>query len=258
MDDFIKQVTRQAGKFIAQQYGHVGVAYTKRNVADVVTEADVASNRMLADAIRKKFPAHGIVSEEQPEWQTDAEYLWIIDPLDGTRNFASGVPLFGVMVALARDGVLESAAIHDPISDRLYFARRGQGATCNGKPIRCSTRTEWGYSYGCGGASLGAGKADIMGRLIRSAVDAPFWMNLLGSCAVCAMCVAEGRRDWWVSLSGGVWDYAAGALLLQEAGCTVTNLKGAPWTIADREMAVAPPALHAELLRRIEVGGPSR
>lgn len=252
MEKFIQTITRQAGQLVAGKFGRVGVAYTKRNVADVVTEADIASNRLIADAIRKRFAAHGVISEEQPESNPGAEYVWIIDPLDGTRNFSTGTPLFGVMVALARGGVLELAAIHDPVNDRLYFAQRGGGASMNGKPIHCSPRQEWAYSYGCSGASFTSSKVDGMSRLIAASAHESFWLNSFGSCAVSAMYVADGRRDWYISLGGSIWDYAAAALLLAEAGCTVTNLKGEPWTLDDKRLLAAPTALHAKLLSIVQ------
>jgi len=248
MEKFIQEITRQAGQLVAEQFGHVGVSFTKKNAADVVTEADLASNRLIADSIRQRFPTHGIISEEQPESNTDAEYVWIADPLDGTRNFSTCTPLFGVMVAVARHGVLEMAAIHDPINDRLYFAQAGRGATANGNPIRCSTQQVWPYSYGCTGASVIASKVSGLVGLIKSAAREPFWINQFGSAAVGAMYVADGRRDWGISFGGSIWDYAAGVLLMQEAGCVVTNLKGEPWTLQDRQLVAANPHLHAHLL----------
>lgn len=216
-----------------------------------MTAVDVVANRLIADTIRTKFPTHGIISEEQPESNADAEYVWIVDPLDGTRNFSTGTPLFGVMVAMARRGVLELAAIHDPVHDTLYFAERGRGASVNGKSIHCSECQEWAYSYGCSGASITKGKVSNLRSLVDSAASEPFWLNQFGSCAVSAMYTADGRRDWYVSLGGSVWDYAASALLLAEAGCVVTNLQGQPWTTSDQQLVAAPPALHYELLRRI-------
>lgn len=246
---FTADITRQASRLVSRRFGNTGVKYAKENPADVVTEADLAANRLLVSAIKKKFPSHGIVSEEQSDWQNDAEYLWLVDPLDGTRNFSKGTPLFGVMVAVARNGVLQHAAIADPPNGKLYAASRGRGATCNGKPVQCAATTSWVYSYGCTGAGLRAAKLPALQRLIASAATEPFWLSMFGSAAVTAMYVADGRRDWAFSRSaGGVWDYAAGALLMQEAGCTVTDMDGKPWTLASTSQVAAVSALHAKLL----------
>ncbi|MDO8559747.1 MAG: inositol monophosphatase family protein [bacterium] len=246
---FTADITRQASRLVSRRFGRSGVKYTKENRADVVTEADLAANRLLVQAIKKKFPSHGIVSEEQPDWQKDAEYLWLVDPLDGTRNFSTGTPLFGVMVAVAKNGVLQHAAIADPPNGKLYLAHRGRGATCNGKPVHCAATKDWVYSYGCTGAGLRANKLASLQRLIASAAREPLWLSMFGSAAVAAMYVADGRRDWAFSRSsGGVWDYAAGVLLMEEAGCTVTDMDGKPWTLASTSLVAAVPALHAKLL----------
>lgn len=248
MDQFIQNLARRAGAIVMQHFGAARVAYTKQNSADVVTAADVAANRLITAAIQRRYPRHGIISEEADAVAGDGEYVWIIDPLDGTRNFSTKTPLFGVMIGVARHGVMELAAIAEPCHRRVYVARRGRGAWCNGRRIHCAKTRAWAYSYGCIGAHLQAGKLSKIRRLINSAAREPLWVNAFGSAAVSAMYVADGRRDWYVSLGANVWDFAAGALLLAEAGCRVTNLRGEPWRLADRQLAAAPPALHATLL----------
>ena len=111
MEKFLKQIIRVAGKEILNKWGKVGVKYTKKDATDVVTEADLVANKIILAAIGKKFPTHGIISEEMPEQRHGAEYTWVIDPLDGTRNFSRGASLFGVMIAVARAG-LQSDLIH--------------------------------------------------------------------------------------------------------------------------------------------------
>lgn len=251
MEQFLRDITQRAGELAFQHFGRAAVRFTKANPADVVTDADLAINKLLGDEIVRAYPTHGIISEEQPELKPDAEYVWIVDPLDGTRNFATRTPLFGVIVALAHRGELELAAIAIPTEHQMYFAKRGGGAFCNGKAIRCSATTAWAYSYGCCGSSQRADKVEPLVRLIRSAADEPFWLSMFGSVAAIAAYVADGRRDWFASFGGAVWDYAGPALLMREAGCIVTNLRGEPWTLADRQMMAAPPALHGELIRRI-------
>lgn len=252
---FIQTITRRAGSVVLRHFGRARVRYTKHNVADVVTQVDLAANRLLVTAIRLRYPTHGIISEEQGEHHPDAEYVWIIDPLDGTRNFSTGTPLFGVIVALARRRELQLAAIAVPFERRLYFARRGRGAFCNGRRIRCSGTRRWAYSYGSCGSSLRPDQVAPLVRLIRSAAEQPFWLSMFGAAAVVATYVADGRRDWLVSFGGGIWDYAGSALLMREAGCAVTNLQGRPWTLRDTTLVAATPALHRKLLA---VVGPSR
>lgn len=251
MEQFIRDITQRAGDLTLEHFGHATVRFSKANPADVVTDADLAVSRLLSQEIARAYPQHGIISEEQPEVTPDAEYVWIIDPVDGTRNFASGTPQFGVIVAVARRGELEISAIALPAERLLYHARRGGGAFRNGERIACSRTQRWTYSYGCCGSSLRADKVEPLSRLIRSAAQEPYWLSMLGSTAVSGCYVADGRRDWWVSFGGAVWDYAGLVLLMREAGCVVTNLQGEPWRLADRQLMAAPPALHGELLRRI-------
>lgn len=252
--EFMVRLVRQAGAIARKRFGTPGTIATKRHIGDVVTEVDHQINRLIVKRIRAAYPDHGVVSEEQDEYRADAEFLWIVDPLDGTRNFATGTPLFGVMIAFARRGVVQCSVIYEPMNERLYVARRGHGATLNGRRIHCSKTRAWEYSYGCGSAAQDGSKFRRIQPLLLSSAREPFAMNAFGCIAVSAAHVADGRRDWLVSIEASVWDYAAPALLLQESGCVVTNFAGKPWTLNDREFIVANPHLHKKLLRLFRPG----
>lgn len=248
MEEFIAQLIRQAGQEVRQRFGRVA-ATQKTDASDVVTEADTVANQLIVDGIRSKYPAAGFISEELGEERTDASEVWIIDPVDGTLNFSTGTPMFAVMIGLARDGVMELSAIYQPMTDELYLAQRGKGATKNGQRIHCSTKTEWAHSYGCSGAKWTEGRAPIMAKLAAATKDGPFWLSGFGSLGISSMYTADGRRDWYITGGAMLWDYAAPSLLLSEAGCTLTNLKGEPWTLyRDLEMVAANAALHRKLL----------
>jgi len=251
MQKFIKEITYQAGQIILEKFGKVGVKYTKSDATDVVTEADLAANDYLVEQINSKYPEHGIISEERGESKTDAEYVWIIDPLDGTRNYSLGTPLFGVMVGLARKGEMVMGAICDPTHDQLFFAEKDQGAYLNDKKIRCSDIREWERSYGMGFANINEKTAKISSKLIEAASKEPFWMNSFGATAIATMQVASGRRDWCMSLHDTIWDDAAPAIILQEAGCIVSEHEGKPWTLKSKGMIAANPHLHKKLLEII-------
>jgi len=255
METFIKQITREAGDAILKKFGKIGVKYTKKDATDVVTEADLISNKILISAIKKRYPTHAILSEETGEHQNGAEYCWIIDPLDGTRNFTTRVPMFGVLVGLARNGRMEMATIYNPCTDELFFAQRGKGAFLNGKRTYCSKHRTWADSYGLVSSNL-SGKRNpvILRNLLKNSRKEKIWVSMIGSSAVSALYQADGRRDWRVSIGGGLWDYASPALILKEAGCVVTNLKGEPWSIKDREFLAANRYLHPRLLRIVSKG----
>ncbi len=251
METFIKQITQKAGDAILKKFGKIGVKYTKENATDVVTEADLISNKIIIDAIKKKYPTHGIISEETGEYQRDAEYCWIIDPLDGTRNFSTKTPMFGVMIGLARNGEMELATIYNPCTNELLFAKKGKGAFLSGKKIHCSEHKTWKDSWGLATVSISEKNLPHMQKLLNYSKKEKFWMNALGSSAISTIYQADGRRDWRISADGGVWDYASPALILKEAGCVVTNLKGEPWTIQDQGFLVANKYLHPTLLKII-------
>jgi len=248
MQQFMEELVRQAGAIARVRFGNPGAITLKRNAGDLVTEVDRQINNLVVEKIRAAYPDHGILSEEQSAYRAEAEYLWIVDPLDGTRNFATGTPLFGVMIGFAQRGILQRAVVYDPMFDQLYAAHRGHGATRNGLPIHCSATRTWAHSYGCGSASQDVNKLRRVKPLLLSVAKEPFSMNAFGSMAISAAHVADGRRDWIVSIEAAMWDYAAPALLLEESGCIVTNFHGKPWTLNDRELVAANPHLHPHLL----------
>lgn len=250
----MRQLVRRVGAIARKRFGTPGVITIKRHIGDVVTDVDRLINRLIVRKIRAAYPSHGIISEEQGEYGRGAEYQWIVDPLDGTRNFATGTPMFGVMIAFARRGVVQRSVIYDPMNERLYAARRGRGATLNGRRIRCSKTAHWMYSYGGMSAAQDGSKLRRVKPLLLSAAREPFAMNAFGCIAITAAHVADGRRDWLVSIEAAVWDYAAPALLLQESGCVVTNFRGQPWTLNDRELVAANPHLHKKLLSILHRG----
>lgn len=251
MQDFIKEIAREAGNIVLQKFGKIGVKYTKRDDTDVVTEADVASNELLVGRIKDRFPSHGIISEEQPEFQQDADYVWIVDPLDGTRNYSTHTPLFAVLVGLAHQGKMQLATIFDPLHDEMFFAERGKGAALNGQPIVCSKRAELKHSFGCLNTHWSVNRIDWLKKVIHASETSDFWTSGFGSVAVSTAFVAAGRRDWYCGFGSFLWDYAATSLVLSESGCTVTNAAGEPWQIGHRELVAANPALHPTILKML-------
>lgn len=249
MEEFIKNITREAGLAVLEKFKKVGIAYTKTNISDVVTEADLVSNKIIVEAIKTKYPEHGIISEEIPAEGIDREYVWIIDPLDGTRNFATKTPLFGVMVALTKNKVVQMSVIFDPVHDEFFFAKFGKGAFLNGERIHCSETKEWEHSFGCANASLSPNKVAYFNAIAAIAKDKSFWMSGFGSVATASTYVADARRDWYCSSGSKVWDYAPAALMMSEAGCVVTNFRGEPWTLSDTNIVSANKYLHPQLLK---------
>lgn len=239
IDRFMTTTVRRAGKLSLSIFGKAKLAYTKQNITDVVTQGDLQIEKMVLKMIRHRFPDHGVLSEEGHGIARGGEYQWILDPIDGTRNFLTGTPLYGVMLALARRGKVIRSAVLLPYFDELYFARSGQGATCNGKKIRCATTANWQFSYGCMTVNFIDDKAAMASAFLQKASRQPVWISGFGSIAVNAAYVASGRRDWTASLDGNTWDYAPTSLLLHEAGCRVTDRYGKPWQIGSKGIIAA-------------------
>ena len=250
MDNFIKKITRQAGDLIIKKYRKVGVKYTKANPADIVTEADLIANKFLVREIKKKYPEHGMISEELGEEKTKAEFIWIIDPLDGTRNFATQTPIWCTMVALLKRKQIILSAVYDPIHNEFFYAKKGKGAYLNNKRIRCSRKKDLNYSYGDITVFNNAKVNKLRRPLLELSKKISFHTSSTGSFGISSTTVASGRRDWMVRGVGPkIWDFAPNTLILAESGCKVTNLKGAPWQISHKDMLAANPVLHKKLLK---------
>src|SRR3990167_7584472 len=249
MDKFIQRIAREAGVVVLKRFRKDGVHYTKSHERwDVVTKADLLSEKIIMTAIQKKYPSHGIISEESGRINEKAEYVWIIDPIDGTLNYSSGVPMFGVMVCLVHKGKVILSAINLPATGEFFFAKAGKGAYLNGKRIYCSKGRNLKSSFGMHGTTLAPRTIQFLRNVVKYAKGNHILLGSFASPAN-ACYVASGQRDWIVSLSGQVWDFAPEYLIVKEAGCKVTDTKGKPWKLGQLEMVAANPTLHKELLK---------
>lgn len=250
MDKFMQRIVKEAGKAVLKRYGKDGVHYSKSEHAyDVVTKADLLSERIMISAIRKKYPKHGILSEEAGEINKGAEYRWIIDPIDGTMNFAASVPLFGVMVCLERENRVVLSAIYLPVTGELFFAEEGKGAYLNGKRIHCSNARALDASSGCGFVGSRKRTLQFVKRLLGAIRGEKLFFNSFGCISVNSCYVACGRKDWEVSLYGEIHDFAPTYLILKESGCAATDCNGKPWRIGCNELVAANPIMHKQLLK---------
>ncbi len=253
MRTYIQRLCEEAAALTAKEYGSTDVLYTKSSARDVVTRADLAAHRHCLERIASAYPGHAILSEEnETGHDVSGDDLWVIDPLDGSLNFSTRTPLFGTMIAYVRKGEVVLAAICLPILQESYVAEKGAGAFLNGTRIRRSGKTDWAESYGCGIAKHTPSHRPIFERLDADVAHEPFWMNGLGSTAVSAAWTASGRREWCLMTARPAWDTAAPVLLLQEAGCVVTDMHGAPWKYGSQGILAANEALHPKLVQTMK------
>lgn len=188
-----------------------------------VTAADVETNRHLVDAIAARFPDHGVVSEELETRYGGERVAWVIDPIDGTSNFTAGLPYWCVSVAVLVDGYPALAVVDAPAVDARYEAEQGAGATRNGEPIRVSARVDW---TDAANRHIPVMLTTTTARRARGNVRLN--ARVMGSAALDLCAVAEGVAACAVSLVPKVWDVAAGALLVTEAGGAFVTLDGPP------------------------------
>ncbi len=251
MDQFIETTTKEAGGKLLEMFGTAKVLGAKNGVMDIVTEADVASQEILVSAIKSTYPDHGIVSEESAAYQTDADYVWYLDPLDGTKNFSTGVQLFGINLAVTYKNKLKYAAIYLPALNDFCWAEAGRGTYLNGKKVTCSEKQNWTGIYGLGSVQFSPKTLKFQQALDELSGHSA-WTSAVACTAVSGIWMAAGKRDWYVSTLNTSWDHAAPALVAQEAGCVVTDFKGAAWQPGTDGLVVANKYLHPKLLELVQ------
>ncbi|HEX9021007.1 MAG TPA: inositol monophosphatase family protein [Nitrospirota bacterium] len=216
---------------------------------NLVTEMDTRSERAVVETLLAAFPGHGILAEEETRIQNGSAFTWIIDPLDGTTNYAHAYPCFSVSIALEREGELILGVVYDPMRDELFSAQKGQGAFLNGKPIRVSgtdvlikSLLATGFPYD----RKESGKNNL--QSFHDLLMASQEVRRDGSAALDLCSVASGRFDGFWELKLKPWDVAAGSLVVREAGGTVSNFSGDRFGIHGNEIAASNGRIHGQML----------
>jgi myo-inositol-1(or 4)-monophosphatase len=251
----LERLARKSGEILRNGYGREHQVNFK-HVIDLVTEVDHQSEEYLLGEIKHLFPGHQIVSEEIGLVPGRAADQWYVDPLDGTVNYAHGIPFFCVSIAYAHNGIVTLGAVYDPMRDELFSAERGQGAWCNGLKLQASSVTEFqrallvtGFPYDAW--TTKQDNLENFGHFARITQG----VRRLGSAALDLCYVAAGRFDGYWELTLNAWDLAAGALIALEAGATVTNLHGQSELLAPPcSLLAASPSLHPQMLEILNKG----
>jgi myo-inositol-1(or 4)-monophosphatase len=222
----LERMARQAGKILHDSYekDHE-VSY--KGVIDLVTDVDHASEACILGEIRRQFPSHSILSEEAGGLDGHKEYQWLVDPIDGTVNYAHGVPFFSVSIAFAHKGQVTLGAVFDPMRDEMFSAERGRGAQLNGRRLKVTDASELMRSLLVTGFPYDAwtserNNLEYFGKFARLTQG----VRRLGSAALDLCYIGAGRLDGYWELSLKPWDLAAGGLIAEEAGARVTTLQG--------------------------------
>jgi myo-inositol-1(or 4)-monophosphatase len=228
---------------------------SKATINDLVTEADHASEKAIFKVIQQNHPDHFILSEETGSMPTQSNIKWIIDPIDGTINFANGIPICCVSIGVEENGEMIMGAVYNPFMNELFFAEKGKGAFLNDQPIKVSSKndlltsclvTGFPYQY----LDTENGPLQIFEKLIRKSIP----VRRLGSAALDLCWTAAGRFDGFYEHKLQAWDSAAGFLMVQEAGGRVTDLKGEKYNPYQPGIIASNGQIHDQLLNLLKGG----
>lgn len=267
MEDRILEVaieaSKKAGTIILENSSGADVTKTKYNSKDLLTKIDPLCEQIIKETVLAEFPEHDFLGEEgvQPgnlasaaaiESKLDSEFLWIVDPIDGTTNFVHGMPMCMPSIACCKNNEVIVGVIFDPHRDELFTAMKGRGAFMNGKPIQVGQQDSIGDAIVAMGSPPGELSIEKSLLGIQHLMPKVRTIRMLGSAALMLAWVANGRLTayWEYDLSS--WDIAAGALIIMEAGGRFTNLKGEPFTITTRKICASNGKVHDELLSILE------
>ena len=246
----------EAGRQLKRRQG-TAFRISKKDRTNLVTEVDLEAEGIIVDRIHSRFPEHQILAEERGLSGTDSSFRWIVDPLDGTTNYAHGYRFFCVSIGLEIDRDLRLGVVYDPVTEELFTAEKGQGARLNGQPIRVSSQDVLVDSLVATGFSYDRERMrrnlDLFDRVMME-VRA---IRRDGAAALDLCYVACGRFDAFWELHLSPWDVAAGKLIVEEAGGRVTDLRGQGWQVGPGEVLASNGALHLAFLELIRTDSPN-
>jgi len=247
----MEPIAREAGALLLDFF-HRRVKIEYKGDADLVTEADRSSEKLILERIRAHWPSHEVVGEEGARIETGSDYRWYVDPLDGTTNFAHGFPVFCVSLGLAFRDKREAAVVYDPTRDELFAAERSRGAFLNGRKIEVSKTPKLAQSLIATGFPSHKRHKNPNIYFYHQLTLRTHGVRRAGSAALDLASVACGRFDGFWEFNLNAWDTAAGILLVEEAGGKVTGLQGRELSITDRDVVATNGLIHSELLDEFE------
>ncbi len=251
--EFAETTARAAGQLLCRLYRQHHSVRVKSSDIDIVTEADIAAERLIVNAIRQTFPSHRVYSEEglgnAKSLDTVDSPLWLVDPLDGTVNYAHGYPSWAISLALSESGQVVLAVTFDPLRDEIFTAQRDKGAWCNGSQISVSSVSEMHQALvATGFAYKRATLADNNLAEFSTMMPQVQGLRRAGAAVLDLAHLASGRLDGYWEMHLRPWDWAAGWLLVREAGGQVTDRRGRPWSLTSGDMVASNGLLHRDLL----------
>ncbi|MFD0680237.1 MULTISPECIES: inositol monophosphatase family protein [unclassified Paenibacillus] len=258
-----ERIAREAGIMIKSKLGTDFVTEEKSSAFDVVTEIDRASEQLIRERLAEVFPDHAFLGEEESfaneellenrlERAKSEPFIWIVDPIDGTSNYVQGIPGFTVSIALACNGEIMVGVIYDPSRDDMYSAEKGKGATLNGKPIRVSQVETLGQSVVATGFPSKKKTRDAVMKSLQEIGPQCRTIRALGSAAQHLAFVASGKLAAFWEYGLNAWDIAAGVLIIEEAGGTVTDTLGNPYSLTVKHIVGTNGHIHDAMMQTLK------
>jgi myo-inositol-1(or 4)-monophosphatase len=251
MKELIESLARKAGSALIKHFRQDWALLKERSTAkEAATEYDKAVDRLIIEEIKRYYPRHSLLTEEGGFLEGDHDWLWIVDSLDGTGNFANFNPFFSVCIALIHQSELLLGVIYAPAIDEFYFAEKGKGAYLNGVKIQVSGISDLSQSYilYCEGGDKDRGRT---GELLQKVYPLVTDIRKLGSAGLETAWVAAGKGEAYFSTRIEPWDVAPGVLLVQEAGGKVSDFQGSPWKSQTSDLLFSNGKLHEKILSLI-------
>lgn len=252
LKETLLKAAHEAGGIMKQHFHGAFKISSKETINDLVTEVDKLSETAIVRVIRSAFPDHDILSEEAGAMKQDSAYKWIIDPIDGTVNFANGIPICCVSIAVEKAGQMLMGAVYNPFLDEFFFAEKGVGATLNDEKISVSDKKDirsaflvTGFPYQW--EDMKNDPLQIFAHFVKEGLP----VRRLGSAAIDLCWVACGRFDGFWEHHLNAWDAAAGYLIVEEAGGKVTDFKGEAYSPYQPRLLATNGWIHEDLLRAV-------
>lgn len=252
MDKFLKNLIEKSGNYLLDNFRKDRELVRMRSTSkEAATKYDKILDSLIIEQIQKKYPSHSILTEESGFKEKNSDWLWIVDSLDGTSNFANSNPFFAVCIALIYKNKLVLGAIYAPAINEFYFAKKRKGAFCNGKKIKVSDISKVNKSYllYCEGGDKTRRKAE---KIIRKIYPLVTDLRKIGSAGIETAWVAAGKADAYFTTQIDPWDVAAGILLIEEAGGKTSDFKGKTWRVKQADLLFSNKKIHNKIIKIIK------
>ncbi|HET8574458.1 MAG TPA: inositol monophosphatase family protein [Edaphocola sp.] len=243
----LKKALRSAGALVLEKFRTQFTIEHKDGINNLVTEVDKASELLIRNIIREDFPDHGIIGEEFEQKESRGQYNWVIDPIDGTANFAHGIPICATSIGLIAGDEILMGGVYNPMMNEFFFAEKGRGAFLNDQPVKVSENADFQKAFLVTGFPYHLPEGKDITQPFRQLVTMGLPVRRFGAAAIDLCWVACGRLDGFWEWNLQPWDIAAGYLILAEAGGRVTDFQGNQGSVWDKETLATNGKIHDAL-----------